>query len=132
MVWIFAAIVAIFLFVKFAVGLVIIGEAQVGIVVKKIGKPLANHRFIATAGEAGYQAGTLAPGFPERRGRLQESWPRSRQIAGVHGAGNWPKGLQTLWTDCARARHTFEWVGPVGRSDAGAVDRGSRPRDAFR
>ncbi|MDD4973782.1 MAG: SPFH domain-containing protein [Bacteriovorax sp.] len=63
MIWIFAAIVAIFLFVKFAVGLVIIGEAQVGIVVKKIGKPLANHRFIATAGEAGYQAGTLAPGW---------------------------------------------------------------------
>ena len=63
MFWIFISIASIFIITKFAIGLVIIGEAQVGIVVKKIGKPLANHRFIATSGEAGYQASTLAPGW---------------------------------------------------------------------
>jgi uncharacterized membrane protein YqiK len=61
--WIFVIALTVFVFVKFGLGLVIIGEAQVGIVVKKIGKPLANHRFIATDSEAGYQASTLAPGW---------------------------------------------------------------------
>jgi uncharacterized membrane protein YqiK len=61
--WILVALAAIVFFIKFALGLVVIGETQVGIVVKKIGKPLANNRFIATNGEAGYQANTLAPGW---------------------------------------------------------------------
>ena len=61
--WILIALFASYIFIRFAIGLVIIGEAQVGIVVKKIGKPLANHRFIATDAEAGYQARTLAPGW---------------------------------------------------------------------
>jgi uncharacterized membrane protein YqiK len=57
-------IVILFLFIlKFALGLVIIAENQVGILVKKIGKPLPNNRFIAINGEAGYQAKTLEPGW---------------------------------------------------------------------
>ena len=46
------------------VGLVIIGERQVGIVVKKFStKSLPAGRLVALHGEAGYQADTLAPGW---------------------------------------------------------------------
>lgn len=61
--WVIAIIFLFFLFIKFALGLVVIAENQVGILVKKIGKPLPNNRFIATDGEAGYQAKTLEPGW---------------------------------------------------------------------
>jgi uncharacterized membrane protein YqiK len=61
--WIFLVFVLGLVFVKFALGLVIISESQVGVLVKKIGKPLPNDRYIATQGEAGYQAETLAPGW---------------------------------------------------------------------
>ena len=45
-------------------GVVLIRERQVGIVVKKFGsRSLPPGRFIALAGEAGYQADTLAPGL---------------------------------------------------------------------
>ena len=47
-------------------GLVVIGEREVGIVVKKFsvsGRGLAAGRLIALEGEAGYQADTLAPGW---------------------------------------------------------------------
>ncbi len=45
-------------------GLVFIRERQVGIVIKKFGaRSLPPGRFIALAGEAGYQADTLAPGL---------------------------------------------------------------------
>src|ERR1044072_1266155 len=45
-------------------GTVFIRERQVGIVVKKFGsRSLAPGRLIALAGEAGYQADTLAPGL---------------------------------------------------------------------
>lgn len=47
-------------------GLVVIGEREVGIVVKKVsfrGQSLPPGRLIALAGEAGYQADTLAPGW---------------------------------------------------------------------
>src|SRR6516162_5376514 len=45
-------------------GWVLIRERQVGIVVKKFGsRSLAPGRLIALAGEAGYQADTLAPGL---------------------------------------------------------------------
>ena len=48
----------------FLSGMVLIRERQVGIVVKKFGRrPLAPGRLIALAGEAGYQADTLAPGL---------------------------------------------------------------------
>jgi uncharacterized membrane protein YqiK len=47
-----------------ALGAVLIRERQVGIVVKKFGgRSLLPGRFIALAGEAGYQADTLAPGL---------------------------------------------------------------------
>jgi len=47
-----------------ALGLVIIGERQVGIVVKKFSnRVLAPGHLIALNGEAGYQADTLAPGW---------------------------------------------------------------------
>lgn len=66
MVYIFWALVAMMAFViasKFILGLVVIPEDRVGIVVKKIGRPLQDGRFIALNGEAGYQANTLAPGW---------------------------------------------------------------------
>jgi uncharacterized membrane protein YqiK len=47
-------------------GLVVIGEQEVGVVVKKvsfIGKSLPAGRLVALNGEAGYQADTLAPGW---------------------------------------------------------------------
>src|ERR1700757_2500911 len=45
-------------------GFVVIGEHQVGIVIKKFsGASLADGRFIALNGEAGIQADTLAPGY---------------------------------------------------------------------
>lgn len=50
--------------VAFATGLVIIGEQEVGIVVKKFSaRSLPAGRLIALNGEAGYQADTLAPGW---------------------------------------------------------------------
>lgn len=48
----------------FLCGLVIVGEREVGIVVKKFsGKSLAAGQIVALNGEAGYQADTLAPGW---------------------------------------------------------------------
>jgi uncharacterized membrane protein YqiK len=48
----------------FLLGAVLIRERQVGIVVKKFGsRSLPPGRFLALAGEAGYQADTLAPGL---------------------------------------------------------------------
>jgi uncharacterized membrane protein YqiK len=50
----------------FAAGLVVIGEKEVGVVVKKVsfaGKRLPAGSLIALNGEAGYQADTLAPGW---------------------------------------------------------------------
>ncbi|MCA9958902.1 MAG: flotillin family protein [Chloroflexota bacterium] len=44
-------------------GLVIIGENEVGIIVKKFGSRLSAGRQIALKGEAGYQADTLTPGW---------------------------------------------------------------------
>ena len=45
-------------------GAVLIQERQVGIVVKRFGtRALPPGRFVALAGEAGYQADTLAPGL---------------------------------------------------------------------
>jgi uncharacterized membrane protein YqiK len=47
-------------------GLVVIGEREVGIVVKKVsfaGKQLSAGRLVALNGEAGYQADVLAPGW---------------------------------------------------------------------
>ena len=44
-------------------GLVIIGESDVGIVVKKFGTRLPPGKIVALKGEAGYQADTLAPGW---------------------------------------------------------------------
>jgi uncharacterized membrane protein YqiK len=52
--------------IAFCSGLVIIGEREVGIVVKKVsfsGRGLPAGRLIALEGEAGYQADTLAPGW---------------------------------------------------------------------
>ncbi|HKZ71096.1 MAG TPA: flotillin family protein [Anaerolineales bacterium] len=52
------------LLVAATVGLVIIGERQVGVVVKKFStRSLPAGRLVALNGEAGYQADTLAPGF---------------------------------------------------------------------
>ncbi|MBI3242632.1 MAG: flotillin family protein [Chloroflexi bacterium] len=52
------------LLVAATVGLVIIGERQVGIVIKKFStKSLSAGRLVALNGEAGYQADTLAPGW---------------------------------------------------------------------
>ena len=48
----------------YVLGLIIIGERQVGIVVNKFGAhSLPSGRLIALNGEAGYQADTLAPGW---------------------------------------------------------------------
>jgi uncharacterized membrane protein YqiK len=65
--WILAVAAGVLLLVvavSVGSGLVIIGERQVGIVVKKFSsKSLAPGSLIALHGEAGYQADTLAPGW---------------------------------------------------------------------
>lgn len=66
--WLLVPIVAIggLVLVATSAGLVVIGEREVGIVVKKFtlnGKSLPPGRLIALEGEAGYQADTLAPGW---------------------------------------------------------------------
>src|SRR5712675_1607901 len=45
-------------------GLVIIKEDQSGLLIKKIGLPLAQGQLVACEGEAGYQATMLPPGWP--------------------------------------------------------------------
>jgi uncharacterized membrane protein YqiK len=61
--WFLIGLMILFILSKMVLGLVVIPEDRVGIVVKKIGKPLQDGRFIALNGEAGYQAKTLAPGW---------------------------------------------------------------------
>ncbi len=54
----------IILLPHYILGLVIIGERQVGVVIKKMSwKSLPDGQFIALNGEAGYQADTLSPGW---------------------------------------------------------------------
>src|SRR6266550_1102628 len=58
------AVVAFLLVGPLVLGAVLIQERQVGIVVKRFGtRALPPGRFVALAGEAGYQADTLAPGL---------------------------------------------------------------------
>jgi uncharacterized membrane protein YqiK len=57
------AIIASLFGAKTLLGFIIIEEDKVGIVIKKLGKPLPNGQFIALNGEAGYQADTLSPGW---------------------------------------------------------------------
>lgn len=57
------AIVGLIALLSLLSGIVVIGERQVGIIVKKFGKSLPAGKLIATDGEAGYQADTLAPGW---------------------------------------------------------------------
>ncbi|HEY9615393.1 MAG TPA: flotillin family protein [Microcoleaceae cyanobacterium] len=51
------------LFFSSITGLVIVGEQEVGIVVKKFGGKLPPGRLVALNGEAGFQADTLVPGW---------------------------------------------------------------------
>jgi uncharacterized membrane protein YqiK len=60
--WWALSIVGLTLFF-FYLGSVLIQEREVGIVVKRYGPSLLPGRLIALAGEAGYQADTLAPGL---------------------------------------------------------------------
>jgi uncharacterized membrane protein YqiK len=58
-----AVVSMVVLFAPIWLGVVIIGERQVGVVVKKFAKgSLPTGRLVALDGEAGYQAETLAPG----------------------------------------------------------------------
>ncbi len=60
------AIIILFVLPSITLGLVIIGERQVGVVVKRFtrgGKGLPPSQLVALNGEAGYQADTLAPGW---------------------------------------------------------------------
>jgi len=57
-------LLALLLLAKSLLGIVVIGEMQVGIVAKKFARRnLAAGRLVALEGEAGYQADTLAPGW---------------------------------------------------------------------
>jgi uncharacterized membrane protein YqiK len=63
---VFIALVLLVMIPVFTLGLVIIGENQVGMVVKKFalnGKKLTAGKLIALNAEPGYQADTLAPGW---------------------------------------------------------------------
>ena len=57
-------LLVLLLLAKSLLGIVVIGEMEVGVVVKKFSRrSLAPGRLIALEGEAGYQADTLAPGW---------------------------------------------------------------------
>ncbi|PYM11295.1 MAG: band 7 protein [Verrucomicrobia bacterium] len=61
---ILTVLLLLFFIGPFVLGAVLIQERQVGIVVKRFGaRALPPGRFVALAGEAGYQADTLAPGL---------------------------------------------------------------------
>ncbi len=67
-VWIIGGVVVVFVFlpqVGWILGLIVIGEREVGIVVKKFSfrGDLPAGQLVALNGEAGYQADTLAPGW---------------------------------------------------------------------
>jgi uncharacterized membrane protein YqiK len=67
-VWIIGGVVLVFVFlpqVGWILGLIVIGEREVGIVVKKFSfrGDLPAGQLVALNGEAGYQADTLAPGW---------------------------------------------------------------------
>ncbi len=51
------------IFARSLLGLVVINEQEVGIVIKKFGRPLPPGKQVALKGEAGYQADTLPPGW---------------------------------------------------------------------
>src|SRR5271170_6367481 len=60
----FFGFLAFLFFTYKALGIVVVGDSEVGIVTKKISrKSLPSGRVIATNGEAGIQAETLAPGW---------------------------------------------------------------------
>jgi len=62
--WAVGALVALVLLVQYGLGLVFIREDQVGVVIKRFAlKNLPPGQIVATHGEAGYQARTLAPGL---------------------------------------------------------------------
>lgn len=61
---ILVGLLLLLLLAKSLLGIVVIGEMQVGVVAKKFSsRNLAAGRLIALEGEAGYQADTLAPGW---------------------------------------------------------------------
>ncbi|MEA5480300.1 SPFH domain-containing protein [Pseudanabaena galeata UHCC 0370] len=67
-VWVIGGIVVVFIFLPqmgWILGLIVIGEREVGIVVKKFSfkGDLPSGQLVALNGEAGYQADTLAPGW---------------------------------------------------------------------
>jgi uncharacterized membrane protein YqiK len=67
-VWVVGGVVVVFIFLPqlgWILGLIVIGEREVGIVVKKFSLKgdLPPGQLVALSGEAGYQADTLAPGW---------------------------------------------------------------------
>ncbi len=67
-VWIIGGVVVVFIFLPqmgWILGLIVVGEREVGIVVKKFSLrgDLPSGQLVALNGEAGYQADTLAPGW---------------------------------------------------------------------
>src|SRR4051812_30504464 len=52
-----------FVLLVLVLGLVVIGENETGLVIKRFGKPLPQGRLIALHGEAGFQARMLPPGW---------------------------------------------------------------------
>lgn len=62
--WGFVSLGALFLLLQYGLGIVFIREDQVGVVIKRFAlKNLPPGQIVATRGEAGYQARTLAPGL---------------------------------------------------------------------
>jgi hypothetical protein len=67
-VWVIGGVVVVFIFLPqmgWILGLIVVGEREVGIVVKKFSLKgdLPPGQLVALNGEAGYQADTLAPGW---------------------------------------------------------------------
>ncbi len=62
LIYLLIVVIAVWLFLG-SIGFVVIGEEQVGIVVRKFGKSLPPGHLVALNKEAGYQADTLAPGW---------------------------------------------------------------------
>ena len=135
-----ALVVLVLLTAPVWLGVVVIGERQVGVVVKKFSnRALPVGRLIALDGEAGYQAETLRPACTSATGRgstrrqgAGDGDPARRDRAGGrrrrqgHAGGAHPRRARATATTFQDAREFLTGGGEKGRQ-LGDPDRGHLP-----
>ena len=102
-------------------GAVLIQERQVGIIVKRFGtRALPPGRFIALAGEAGYQAETLAPGLHFGYWRWQYRMIKGVNIAELKANANVKQATGDAEATRLRALGEAEAIRATGQAKAEA------------